>query len=110
MIYRTAEEWERFLGEQLRASRLRQNMTQEELASRAGVSVPTVARLENGGGSSLATFIRALKVLREDSWLEHVAPSASIDPVQIHRAGAMRQRARGSRSANDRAIPPRAGR
>ena len=96
MMYRTAEEWEHFLGEQIRASRLRQNITQEELAARAGISVPTVARLENGGGSSLATFIKALKVLREESWLERLAPQTSIDPIQIHQLGAMRKRARAS--------------
>ena len=39
-------------------------MTQEVMAERVGVSVPTIAKLENGDPStSLATVLRALTVL-----------------------------------------------
>jgi transcriptional regulator with XRE-family HTH domain len=95
MAYRTSEEWEVFLGEQVKASRLRKNMKQGELASRAGISVPTVARLEAGKGSSLASFIKVLGILKEDAWLERLAPQTSISPVQMLQRGKIRQRARG---------------
>jgi len=52
------------LGLRLRAARMRRSMTQEVMAERVGVSVPTLAKLENGDPStSLATVLRALTVL-----------------------------------------------
>lgn len=52
------------LGGRLRAARLRRRMTQAIMAERVGVSVPTLAKLEEGEPStSLATMIRVLTVL-----------------------------------------------
>jgi len=52
------------LGHRLRVARMRRSMTQEVMAERVGVSVPTVAKLENGDSSiSLATMLRVLTVL-----------------------------------------------
>jgi transcriptional regulator with XRE-family HTH domain len=94
MAYRTTNDWMIFLGKQIKAARLRKNMPQEELANRAGVTLPTISRLESGKGSSLATFVKALQVLKEEVWLEQLAPKVAISPLQIHQRGKMRQRAR----------------
>lgn len=52
------------LGLRLRTARMRRSMTQEVMAERVGVSVPTIAKLENGDPStSLATVLRVLTVL-----------------------------------------------
>ena len=52
------------LGERLRAARMRRSMTQEVMAERVGVSIPTIGKLENGDPStSLATMLRVLAVL-----------------------------------------------
>ncbi|MFP5358359.1 MAG: helix-turn-helix transcriptional regulator [Gammaproteobacteria bacterium] len=52
------------LGLRLRAARMRRQMTQEVLAERVGVSIPTIGKLENGDPStSLATVLRTLTVL-----------------------------------------------
>lgn len=52
------------LGDRLRLARLRRNMTQQVLAARVGVSVPTIAKLEDGNpATSLATAIRVLTAL-----------------------------------------------
>ncbi len=52
------------LGARLRTARLRRGMTQEALAERIGVSIPTLGKLEAGNPStSLATVLRALVVL-----------------------------------------------
>jgi transcriptional regulator with XRE-family HTH domain len=52
------------LGQRLRTARMRRSMTQAVMAERVGVSIPTIAKLENGEPStSLATLLRALSVL-----------------------------------------------
>lgn len=94
MVKRTSTEWEQFLGEQIRAIRLRQNMTQVELAERAGISRSALASLEQGKGGNLKTFVSALDVLGERAWLESLAPAVSISPLQIVDLGKQRQRAR----------------
>lgn len=107
MSYRTASEWEEFVGSQLQAARLRQNLRQEEVAERAGISVATLSRLETGKGSTLQTFIKVLKVLRQDDWLERLAPEVSVSPLQLQRQGTMRQRARqtGAKEHTEAATP-----
>jgi transcriptional regulator with XRE-family HTH domain len=52
------------LGARLSLARKRRRMTQGTLAVRAGVSIPTVRKLEQGdAGVSLATVLRFLQVL-----------------------------------------------
>ena len=81
------------LGEQLRAARLRRNLTQEELASRAGISRSAVRSLERGG-STVATLVRVLKAL---AWLKSLQPQVTISPLQMLRSSKPRQRARSAR-------------
>ena len=45
------------LGEQLRAQRLRMNLTLEDVAKSAGVSINAVRRLELGEGATLGSFV-----------------------------------------------------
>ena len=105
-MYNDTLEWEAFLGEQIKTLRLRMNISQDELASRANVSTVTISRLEGGKGSSLATFIKALQVLRQEDWLGRLAPQASISPIQIHAHGKPRQRARAKASLHQGAASP----
>src|SRR5260370_37469243 len=52
------------LGERLELAGKRRRMTQHTLASRAGISIPTLRKLERGHeGVSVATFLRILPVL-----------------------------------------------
>lgn len=92
-MYRSPEEWELFIGQQVRLERLRQNMTQSELASRSGLSTTAVNRLESAKGSSLATFIKVLKVLGMDAWFEQLAPEVAFSPIQQMQLGKQRERA-----------------
>jgi transcriptional regulator with XRE-family HTH domain len=94
LMQRSISEWETYIGEQIKTLRLRLNISQSELAGRAGISTVTVSRLESGKSSSLASFIKVLQVLRQEDWLEQLAPTASISPIQIHTLGKPRQRAR----------------
>lgn len=81
------------LGTQLRAQRLRLNLTIEEVARHSGVSINVVRRLEAGEGSTLHSFVAVLKTLRRQDWLTSLQPPVTIDPLAMLRRKAPRQRA-----------------
>lgn len=81
------------LGGDLRALRLSKNLGQRVVAERAGVSEKAVRRLEAGQGSTLSTLIAVLGVLGRESWLESIAPVASINPLTMPTRGTTRERA-----------------
>ncbi|BHH85090.1 helix-turn-helix domain-containing protein [Desulforhopalus sp. 52FAK] len=56
--FSTYEEVCKELGARLKAQRLAQLLTQEELAARAGVSAGTVKNIENKGQSSIESVVR----------------------------------------------------
>lgn len=85
---------EKKLGNQIKQTRIRKNITQEEMASRAGVSVQTISRLESGLNSSLSTFIRVMEVLGEDKWLDSFAPEVGVSPISMKKTKKNRERAR----------------
>lgn len=88
------------LGEQLRAQRLRLNLTLEEVAKHAGLSINVVRRLESGEGSTLASFVTVLRVLRRDEWLSTLQPPVTINPLNLLKKRAPRQRAYKPRKQN----------
>lgn len=72
------------IGIQLKRARLQQNMTQQSLADKAGLSRSAISEMENG--KSATTFITIVQVLRTlqklyflDSWIV----SDLISPIQI---------------------------
>lgn len=87
----------REIGTRLRQLRLRKNMTQQQLADAAAVSLNVIKRMESGRGklSSLVAFLRELDGLDN---LEHFIPAPEISPLQLARQqGKQRQRATGKR-------------
>lgn len=51
------------IGQQIRQARDKQGLTQVELATKAGGSRPTVARVELGVATSIATLEKIVKTL-----------------------------------------------
>ena len=76
-------EWERYLGEQFRAMRIRAGLEQALLAQRADVSTGAIKNLESGKGSSLKTIIKIVRCLDRTDWLESLAPVVSVSPMQM---------------------------
>ncbi|HBD33981.1 helix-turn-helix domain-containing protein [Cupriavidus sp. TKC] len=61
---------EQTLGRRIRCLRLIANLSQCELATRAGVSPRALRSLEHGAGSTVATLLRLLHALgREDEFV-----------------------------------------
>ncbi|WP_282296571.1 helix-turn-helix transcriptional regulator [Stenotrophomonas sp. PS02289] len=85
------------LGQRLATLRLSQDITQEQLASAAGVSKRTVQRLEDGSPAQLVNLIRCLRVLGQLTALDALLPPDAPNPIDLlERRGQARQRARPS--------------
>jgi transcriptional regulator with XRE-family HTH domain len=83
----TPADVERLLAERLRAARKARGWTQEELASRSGLGVATVARLERSGQGQLRSFVQLCAALgRLDSLEGVLAEGAPATLEELRRA------------------------
>ncbi|HEX3915467.1 MAG TPA: helix-turn-helix transcriptional regulator [Steroidobacteraceae bacterium] len=79
----TSAELEGELGLRLRELRILKNLDQKSLAERAGVSVNAIKHLESGRGARVASLIKVLRALDRADWLDALAPTVSISPMQM---------------------------
>ena len=78
------EELESRLGHQVRAQRVSRRLTQVELAELANVSVRAIKNLESGAGSTIATFVKVLRALGKEDWLDGLAPAPdAFNPLTL---------------------------
>ncbi|WP_341964405.1 helix-turn-helix transcriptional regulator [Pseudomonas sp. RC10] len=89
------------LCERLRTERLAQQMTQSDLAGRAGVGVTTVSNLEAGRNVGLETVVRVAVVLGRSKELEalFLPRLESVDDIRRYERSTRRQRVK--RTATD---------
>jgi transcriptional regulator with XRE-family HTH domain len=89
------------LGGRLAQVRLERNLTQAQLAGRAGVAKRTVERLESGSvATQLSGFIRVCRALELIGRFDLLVPETAPGPVeQLKLRGRMRQRASAKRPA-----------
>lgn len=91
------------LGQRISEHRLQANLTQAELAARAGVGKRTLERIEAGGGAELTTFVRILRALGLADGLDRLVPAIPPSPIaRLELHGKRRQRASGRRGAKPR--------
>ncbi len=83
------------LGSRLRALRLLGNLSQQELAGRAGASLSTIRRLEASGQVSLDVLVRVAQALQVGQDLDglFLPPMQSIAQVEKLLSVTRRQRA-----------------
>jgi transcriptional regulator with XRE-family HTH domain len=81
------------LGEDLKTLRLSRNLDQKTVAERAGLSVRALRNLEAGKGSTIKSLVSVLRALGRQTWLETVAPVATVNPLTLTRKALPRQRA-----------------
>ena len=85
------------LSERCRATRLSQNMTQQEAAERAGIPLRTYRRFEQEGQVSLERFVAVLRALNRVVELETLlAPLPVRDLRELDSPQPTRKRARKS--------------
>jgi transcriptional regulator with XRE-family HTH domain len=97
----TTDDWERLLGDQIRAARLAAGLPQVNLAAQANVALGALKNLESGKGSTVRTLVRVVRALGRSDWLEALAPPVTISPLaafeQSQRNSSVRARRRVSR-------------
>ena len=82
------------LGRRLMQLRLADNLTQAQLATKAGVSKRTVERLEAGSATQLHNFVRICRALGVVENFAALVPEPTISPMDLLRLkGEQRQRA-----------------
>ena len=99
-ISQTPEEMEVAFGQQLRDLRLRRDIDQRQLAEQAGVAPNAVKNLENGKGATLSSLVKILRALGRADWLETLAPTVGIRPMQMLKSRQPRQRASKNKGAS----------
>ena len=84
----------------LKQIRLQQNLTQEQLAEKAGLSRSAISEMENGRAAvSLMTIIQVLRALQQFHWLDTWKAGAAVSPLQVAKNTAKgRMRASGKMS------------
>lgn len=81
------------LGDRIGRYRIEAQLTQAELAERAGLGKRTLERVEAGGGAELATVIRILRALNAIEGFERLLPELPASPIaQLELRGKQRQR------------------
>lgn len=82
------------LRERCRRERLIQNLTQGDVAQRAGLGTATVSRFERDDdySPSLETFVRIIRVLGAVDALEQILPERPLDPLNPGAADRLRAR------------------
>jgi len=74
-------------------------MTQDALATEAGISTPTLQRMERGRSSQTSNLVRVLRAMDLLDNLDALIPEPGLSPVQQARMqGRTRQRASSSRA------------
>jgi putative transcriptional regulator len=91
----TSDQIEAVLCKRLESIRLSRNITQAQLAEKAGVSPRTIGRFEKGQGVSVDTFIRIMMALGIQQNLEALLPDPTVRPIErVGIGGGERKRAR----------------
>lgn len=84
------------IGQRLSRYRLEANETQQSLAGRAGISTPTLARLERGEPVGLVTLIRVMRALGLVEHLDGLVPPVLPSPLaRVRDETRVRKRASG---------------
>ena len=102
-IYNTTEEWEKVVGERIRAARISNDLDQAALSELANVSIGALSNLERGRGSSLTTVVAVVRALGRTDWLESLAPQVTISPLQMLRS---KQKSPATRARVRKRVPP----
>lgn len=72
-----------WVGKFVHKIRLQKNITQQQLASQAGVNRSTIVQLEKDGSGTLLTYIQVLRALEQLPILQVFEVKETISPLQL---------------------------
>jgi transcriptional regulator with XRE-family HTH domain len=101
MVYRTRDEMLKVLGENLRASRLADNLSQQTAAERSGISLKAIRNLEAGENASTLSLLSYCRTLRKTDWLMTLAPPEINDAMFERRFAQKGRRQRAGRTPRE---------
>jgi transcriptional regulator with XRE-family HTH domain len=94
------------LGSRLARVRLGRDLTQQQLADQAGVSVDTVRRLERKQSVTLTALLRMLRAVGQLDVLDLLLQAELPSPIEeLERERGQRQRATGAHARSRRSEP-----
>ena len=86
------------LGERIQQKRLNKNLSQNDLAKKAGVSRRAIYLIESGHSTTLSTFLNILRGLNALGDIENFLPQPKQSPIQLAKLeGRIHQRASSTR-------------
>ena len=100
MVYQTREEMLKVLGENLRSARLSENLSQQTVAERSGISLKAVRNLESGENSSTFSLLSYCRTIRKIDWLMSLAPP-NVDSSLFAMRDTAKKRQRAGRSGGE---------
>ena len=103
MVYQTKDEMLKILGENLRASRLADNLSQQTAAERSGISLKAIRNLEAGENASTLSLLSYCRTLRKTDWLMTLAPPEINDAMFERRFAQKGRRQRAGRTPREAA-------
>jgi transcriptional regulator with XRE-family HTH domain len=89
------------LGENLRASRLADNLSQQTAAERSGISLKAIRNLEAGENASTLSLLSYCRTLRKTDWLMTLAPPEINDALFERRFAQKGRRQRAGRTPRE---------
>ena len=101
MVYRTRDEMLKVLGENLRASRLADNLSQQTASERSGISLKAIRNLEAGENASTLSLLSYCRTLRKTDWLMTLAPPEINDAMFERRFAQKGRRQRAGRTPRE---------
>lgn len=93
------------IGIRIASLRLERNLTQAQLADRAGVSKSTVERIEDGNTAQFSSFIRVVRALGLLSQFESFLPEQVASPMTQLKLKSNQRRRASSKRGRDSAKP-----
>ena len=94
------------IGERLKALRLKQNITQQNLAKEAGVSLSSIKKIEKGEIGSFDSLLRVLRTLGKLDVLLPLVEEEQLSPSQyyewVQKVGAHQRKRAGAKVQKDK--------
>lgn len=86
------------IGRRIKETRLRLDISQEELATNVGIGISTIASIEKGSVVSISSFLAVLRGLDLLENLDLLIPKQTISPILMKRLQ-RKKRARASKTS-----------